>query len=108
MKKGELWRVHIPALGGRSQQGTRPAIVLADPQLPVVVIIPCTSNLEALRFRFTVRMNPSAKNGLETTSVALAFQCMAVDRKFFEKKIGMLEKPLMDDLTHTIKQLLSM
>jgi mRNA-degrading endonuclease toxin of MazEF toxin-antitoxin module len=107
MKKGELWRVHIPALGGRSQQGIRPGIVLADPQLPVVVIIPCTSNLEALRFRFTVRMNPSTKNGLETASVALGFQLLAVDRQFFEKKIGTLEKPLMDELNRSVKQLLS-
>jgi mRNA interferase MazF len=107
MKKGELWRVRIPALGGRSQQGTRPAIVLADAKLPVVVIIPCTSNLQALRFRFTVRLHPSSKNGLEIESVALAFQLLAIDRQFFEKKIGTLEKPLMEELDRSVKELLS-
>lgn len=107
MKKGELWLVRIPALGGRSQHGTRPAIVLADPKLPVAVIIPCTSNLQALRFRFTVRLHPTSKNGLETESVALAFQLFAIDRQFFETKLGTLEKPLMEELDRTLKQLLS-
>jgi mRNA-degrading endonuclease toxin of MazEF toxin-antitoxin module len=107
MKKGELWLVRMPASGGRSQYGVRPAIVFGDSKLPVVVIVPCTSNLEALRFRFTVRMNPSRKNGLESASVAMAFQIVAVDRKFFEEKIGTLETPLVDELNRAVKKLLS-
>ena len=106
MKKGELWRVRLPALGGRSQHGIRPVVVLVDHNLPVVVIIPCTSNLEALRFRFTMRVNPSSRNGLDTASVAMAFQLIAVDRRFFEEKIGVLEKPCMDELDQTIKTML--
>jgi mRNA interferase MazF len=108
MKKGELWRVRLPALGGRSQHGIRPVVILADHNLPVVVIVPCTSNSEALRFRFTVRVNPSSKNGLDTDSVAMAFQLVAVDRKFFEEKIGVLEKPLMDELDQTVKTMLAL
>jgi mRNA-degrading endonuclease toxin of MazEF toxin-antitoxin module len=108
MKKGELWRVRLPALGGRSQHGIRPVVVLADHNLPVVVIVPCTSNLEALRFRFSVRVNPSANNGLDTASVAMAFQLIAVDRRFFEEKIGVLEKPFLDELDQTVKSMLAL
>lgn len=108
MRKGELWRVRLPALGGRSQHGIRPVVVLADHNLPVVVIIPCTSNLEALRFRFTVRVNSSSKNGLDTASVAMAFQLLAVDRRFFEEKIGVLEKSLIEELDQTVKTMLAL
>ena len=86
----------------------RPVVVLADHNLPVVVIVPCTSNLEALRFRFSVRVNPSSKNGLDTASVVMAFQLIAVDRHFFEEKIGVLEKPLMDELDQTVKTMLAL
>jgi mRNA-degrading endonuclease toxin of MazEF toxin-antitoxin module len=83
-------------------------VVLADHNLPVVVIIPCTSNLEALRFRFSVRVNPSSSNGLDAASVAMAFQLIAIDRRFFEEKIGVLGKPLMDELDQTVKTMLDL
>jgi mRNA-degrading endonuclease toxin of MazEF toxin-antitoxin module len=54
-----------------------------------------------------MRVNPSSKNGLDTDSVAMAFQLVAVDRKFFEEKIGVLEKPLMDELDQTVKTMLA-
>jgi mRNA-degrading endonuclease toxin of MazEF toxin-antitoxin module len=55
-----------------------------------------------------VRVNPSSKNGLDAASVAMAFQLIAVDRKFFEEKIGELEKPLMDELNQTVKTMLAL
>jgi mRNA-degrading endonuclease toxin of MazEF toxin-antitoxin module len=54
-----------------------------------------------------VRLHTSSKNGLETESVALAFQLLAIDREFFETKIDTLEKPLMEELDRLLKQLLS-
>ena len=108
MKKGELWIVNVPALGGHAQQGTRPALVVAAPKLPVVIVIPCTSNLQALRFPHTLRIEVSKQNGLTTPSVALAFQLLAIDQRFVQQKIGMLEKPLLTQVDAALRVLLSL
>lgn len=108
MKKGEIWIIHVPALGGHTQQGTRLAIVLADPKLSVVTIIPCTSNIQALRFPHTIRIEPSARNGLNSVSVALVFQPLAIDRRFFQEKVGILEKSLISVLDKELRSLLDM
>ena len=106
MKKGEIWIIDIPGLGGHSQQGTRPALIIAAPKLPVVIAIPCTSNLQALKFPYTIRIEPSNRNGLTVPSIALVFQMLAIDRKFIQKKIGTLEKQLLTGIDTQIQKLL--
>lgn len=108
MKKGEVWLVEIPGLGGRSQNGMRPSIVIADKKLPVVVVIPLTSNLQALRFSHTIRLPVTNKNGLSTDSVALIFQIFAVDRRFFRDKIGSIEQRIIKKLDHALVDLLDL
>src|SRR5437870_2489681 len=108
MRKGELWIVHIPGLGGHTQQGTRPTLVVVAPKLPVVLVIPCTSTLQALRLPHTLRIAASKQNGLTTLSVALAFQLLAMDRRFMQQKIGTLEKPLLTHIDTELRALLSL
>ena len=108
MSKGEIWIVQIPGLGGHSQQGTRPGIIVGTPKLPVVLIIPCTSNLQALRFPHTLRLEPSEYNGLSMPSVALSFQLLAIDRQFIQQKIGTLEKTLLESLDAELRSLLAL
>jgi mRNA-degrading endonuclease toxin of MazEF toxin-antitoxin module len=108
MRKGDLWIVHIPGLGGHTQQGTRRALVVAAPKLPVVIVMPCTSNLQALRFPHTLRIAASKQNGLTTPSVALAFQLLAIDRRFVQQKIGTLEKPLLAKVDAELQALLAL
>lgn len=91
MKPGEVWNVRIPHLGTHEQSGRRPAVIIARVAKTIVTIIPCTANMEALRFPFTYRMEPTTKNGLTRTSVALVFHIRALDASFLERKIGTVD-----------------
>ena len=90
MKKGEIWLVELPSANGHEQVGTRPSILLAETEANIAVIVPFTSNLQALRFPHVREVRPSEKNGLSAISVALVFQIRAVDRKRLKKKTGEL------------------
>ncbi|MEK7559840.1 MAG: type II toxin-antitoxin system PemK/MazF family toxin [Patescibacteria group bacterium] len=106
MKKGDIYLVEIPFLGGHEQEGTRPAIILADTATPVIVIIPCTSNTHALRFPFTLRIENSKSNGFKESSIALTFHLRSIDKSRLKKKIGSLETKYVQQLNKMIKQLL--
>jgi mRNA-degrading endonuclease toxin of MazEF toxin-antitoxin module len=56
--------------------------------LPTVLLIPLTSQLDALRFPGTVLVEADPRNGLRRASVALVFQLTAVDRRFVTGHIG--------------------
>ena len=92
MRPGDVWVVHIPALGGHEQSGTRPAVIIARVAKTVVTVIPCTSNETALRFPYTHEIKPTKKNGLTKNSIALVFHIRALDVSFLERKIGTLDK----------------
>jgi mRNA interferase MazF len=108
MKKGEIWIIDIPGFGGHEQKGRRPAILLADTVTSIVMIIPCTSNVQALRFPFTLRINASKSNGLEAHTIALVLQLRAIDKKRLVKKIGVLEQSHVKEINRIIKQFLGL
>jgi mRNA interferase MazF len=84
-----------PPLGGvgREQTGRRPAIAVQDElaDLPTVLVLPLTSQLEALRFPFTLPIEPSVANGLSMRSVVLLFQMQVIDKRRVVRVIGKLE-----------------
>lgn len=106
MKKGDVFIVELPLASGHEQVGTRPAIVLADTKSPVIVVIPLTSNLQALRFPFTFLVTPSKTNGLDADSVALVLHIRAIDRKRLKNKIGFLEKAIIKEISKVLRRLL--
>jgi mRNA interferase MazF len=108
MKKGDVWIVDIPELKGHEQQGVRPAFVVADTPTPVAVVIPCTSNLQALRFPYTLLIDPTHKNGLTVSSVALVLQMRAIDKRRLKQQIGTLEETLVDEVNLMMKHLLAL
>ena len=108
MQKGEIWSVALPDVDGHEQVGRRPAIVLADTDLPVVIIVPCTANMQALRFPFTMLLETSKSNGLEVASVALIFHLRAIDRKRLMKKIGFVGKLEMGKVKRIIRDMLDL
>jgi mRNA interferase MazF len=93
MARGDVLLVGLPDSDKREEKGNRPAIaVQTDVAVsPMLMIVPVTSSLGALRFPFTVRIEPSALNGLTLLSVAMVFQMRAIDRKRIIRKIGELE-----------------
>lgn len=92
MKPGDVWVVHIPELGTHEQSGIRPAVVIARVTKTIVTIIPCTSNMTALRFPYTHLVEQTKENGLTASSVALVFHMRALDASYLQKKIGRIDK----------------
>ena len=86
-----------PGTTERVQAGSRPAIVLHSDdslnQVSVVVLIPGTKQLAALRFKYTVALEPSPANGLILKTVFLGFQVQSVDRSWVvDPRIGRLSE----------------
>ncbi len=108
MKKGEIWIVNIPTTDGHEQHGTRPVIILADTPSSVVVGIPCTTNMRALRFPYTVSITASEHNGLVQDSIALVLQVRAIDKKRLQQKVGAVEKEVLQKIEEELRRLLGL
>lgn len=97
MARGDILMVSLPATDGREQSGRRPAVAVQIDIAgePMLMIVPITSNLTALRFTFSVGVEPSSENGLTAPSVIMVFQMRAVDKTRIIQRIGHLSS---DDL----------
>jgi mRNA interferase MazF len=109
MKKGEVWRVRFPSSPGRTQAGERPAVIVQNDSsltaLPVVLVVPFTSQLAAARFTGTLTVPPDGVNGLSTPSVALVFQLGAQDKRNFMHRLGAINAPTIDAILAIVRQL---
>lgn len=94
MARGDVLLVSLPPSDRREQSGRRPAIAVQTDQAgePMLMVAPVTSNLTALRFSFTVRLEPSPDNGLTTPSVVMVFQMRAVGKARIIRRIGQVSK----------------
>ncbi|MCS6919507.1 MAG: type II toxin-antitoxin system PemK/MazF family toxin [Fimbriimonadales bacterium] len=95
MQRGAIYWVELGEPHGRRQAGRRPAIIIqAQPfseALPTVLMVPLTTQLEALRFPATLLIEPDEQNGLRHPSVALVFQIAPVDKRFVLDQLGVVE-----------------
>lgn len=108
MKKGEVWIINIGKTEGHEQEGIRPAVVVADVVGPVATIIPCTANMEALRFPFTIQIFSDLKNKLGFDSVALVFQLRAIDKNKLRQKIGVFSSSDLKKIDLQMKKMLGL
>ncbi|MBA2503403.1 MAG: type II toxin-antitoxin system PemK/MazF family toxin [Pyrinomonadaceae bacterium] len=92
MNVGDIHWVELPPRDGHAQAGRRPAIIVQSDarasSLPTVLLIPLTTQMDALRFPGTVLIETDALNNLRRASVALVFQLTAVDRRFIVQQLG--------------------
>jgi mRNA interferase MazF len=106
---GEVRWVELAARGGHAQQGRRPAVILqhqkVSTDVPTVLVIPLTSQLDALRFPGPVLPEPDADNGLRRASVALVFQLTAIDRRYISNHIGNLSGRALDEIFSALDEL---
>ena len=72
------------------------------------MIIPLTSQLSALRFAYTLRIEPSVINGLTVPSVLLVFQLRAIDQHRILGTLGRLEQDYLEQLDLEMKRLLGL
>jgi len=109
MTVGEIYWVNLPERGGHAQTGRRPAIVVQaveqTPSLPTVILIPMTTQLDALRFPGTVLVPPDSENGLKRQSVALVFQIAAIDRRFLDALAGRISETAMLSIWESLDKL---
>lgn len=110
MTVGDIHWVDILPADGHEQGGRRPAILVQDEAyagpLPVVLAIPLTTALSTLRFAGTVRVLPTAENGLRQPSVALVFQLRAVDRRRIRDRIGTVDAEVLREIFAALDKLL--
>jgi mRNA-degrading endonuclease toxin of MazEF toxin-antitoxin module len=102
MRRGEVWRVHLPSLPGHTQAGKRPAVIVQEDQapavLPTVLIIPFTGTQAASRFPGTLAVQPDGQNGLTVPSVAPVFQLTAIDKTNCLQPLGILDPVTLDQI----------
>lgn len=94
MARGDVLLVSLPPSDRREQSGRRPAVAVQTDQAgePMLMVAPVTSNLGALRFAYSVRVEPSPENGLTAPSVVMVFQMRAVDKARIVRRIGQLSQ----------------
>lgn len=70
------------------------------------MVAPITSSLKALRFAFTVRVEPSSDNGLTLPSVVMVFQMRSIDKSRIVRQLGKLSQADMTRIDAAIWQML--
>ncbi len=108
MTRGDVLLVSLPQSDQREEKGKRPAIAIQTDVAvsPMLMIVPITSSLKALRFPFTVQIEPSIVNGLNVTSIAMVFQLRAIDTRRIVRKIGSLETAYLKQIDMEIWRML--
>ena len=98
--------VELPTRGGRAQAGRRPAVMLQSAaKLPTTLVVPLTSQIDALRFAGTVLVEADSNNGLRRASVALVFQLTAVDNRYIGNRLGTLSREVLEEICSALDQL---
>lgn len=107
MPVGEVLWVEMPARGVHAQAGRRPAVVVQSATgLPTTLIVPLTSQLDALRFAGTVLVEADSQNGLRRASVALVFQLTAIDRRHLADRLGAVSGEVLEEIWTALDRLL--
>ena len=109
MKPRDVVWVSFPTGAGRAQHGRRPAIVAqseaASGELPTVLVVPLTTQQDALRFPGTVLVEPTPENSRNRHSIALIFQLTAVDARVIDSPVGSVSQSAMDQIWSALDQI---
>ena len=81
---------------------------VSDASLSTTMIVPLTSQLNALRLPHTLRVDPSPQNGLTRSSMLLVFQLRAIDKIRLGNNIGRLEQHHLQQLETEMRALLGL
>ena len=109
MSPGDVCWVSLPDRAGHAQAGRRPAIVIqgsaASAALPTLLLVPLTTQIDALRFPGTVLVEADPQNGLRRVSVALVFQLTAVDRRLVGPNVGTVSEKVLAAIWNALEEL---
>ncbi len=106
MEVGEIYWVDLPQRSGHEQQGRRPVIVvIVNTDVPISTVVPLTTSNKAGSFEKTMIIAPDENNNLSKTSIALIFQMLAIDNRFFQNRIGKLSNDVLEELKSLIRNM---
>lgn len=108
MKKGDVCLINLSLGVGYEQYGERPAILISDTKTKIVIVIPLTANLEALRFPYTLEILPNVQNNLKQKSIALIFHIRAIDKTRISKTVGKIDQMSQKEIDEILKQMLGL
>ena len=109
IKCGDVWQVSLKETQGHEIKGDRPAVVIAvHVETELIMVIPLTSNQEAMRFPYTLEIKKTRENGLYVDSIALIFQLRSLSVRRFVKKIGYIDKTTMKRIKSLIRDYLDL
>ena len=110
MNLGDIHWVEFPVRGGRAQAGRRPAVVMqlasATAQLPTILLLPLTTQMDALRFPGTALIEAMPSNSLPRPSVALTFQLTVMDKQFIGPYVGTLSASEMQTVQQALDSIM--
>lgn len=106
MKKGSIFLFDLSVGFGHEQHGKRPAVLVSAVLNGMLVVVPLTGNLKSLKFSHTLSIVPSAKNKLDSESVALIFQLKSIDKRRAIQRIGRLDSSDQKQLNQILKDML--
>jgi mRNA interferase MazF len=106
---GEVRWVELVSKGGHAQKGRRPAVILqsqkVSTRIPTVLVVPLTSQIDALRFPGTVLVEADGNNGLRRVSVALVFQLTAIDQRYLRDRLGKVSQTVVNEIFSALEEL---
>ncbi len=109
MTVGEVRWVELVSKGGHAQKGRRPAVILqsqkVSTRIPTVLVVPLTSQIDALRFPGTVLVEADGDNGLRRASVALVFQLTAIDQRYLRDRLGKVSQTVVNEIFSALEEL---
>jgi|SRR3989338_1607953 len=108
LRKGDVCLVNLDGGFGHEQVGTRPALVLAATDTRIVIVIPLTSNAEALRFSHTLLLHADKSNGLAQDSVVLLFHVRAIDARRISELCGKIRSSVQHNVDKKLRSLLEL
>ncbi len=102
MKQGEIWLINLDPTLGAEIKKIRPAVIVNDDalgRLPLKIIVPITDWKDRYEIApWMIKLVPNQENGLTKVSAADSFQVRSVAQERFVKQVGVVAKPIMDEI----------
>jgi len=112
LKRGEIWWIDWSPGRGSEQQGIRPALIVQtdaanlNPKYPNTIVVAMSTKGKPVPFHIPVQ--PSSQNGLSKMSYIKTEQLLTISKERLIKRIGVLEKEVMEQVEKAIKLVLDL
>lgn len=104
--RGEIWTMRDDLYASKA----RPVVIVQSDKISGFdsVVLCLMTTFESSNIPTRVRVEPSKDNGLERTSYAMTDKIASVSRSMLGKRIGVLERDRMDEVTEKLALVLGL